>query len=77
MSASTPLAGDDRGHYGLQDRNHYPARRIHHQEFQDGQMRRHLDVYFETVSIGQVETYRVGSRYAVQKIVGSLIAPRL
>jgi hypothetical protein len=34
-------------------------------------------VYLETVSIGQVETYRVGSRYAVQKIVGSLIAPGL
>jgi hypothetical protein len=30
MSASTPLAGEDRGHYGLQDRNHYPARRDRH-----------------------------------------------
>jgi hypothetical protein len=55
MSASTPFAGEDRGHYGLQDRNHYPARRI--LEFWNRQMRRHLDVYFETVSIGEVEAY--------------------
>ena len=57
MSASTPLAGDDRGDYRLQGRNHYPARRTHHLEFRNGQMGRHLDVYFETVSIWEVETY--------------------